>query len=174
MILLIYNNWQEALHLYSSPTICHEKGDIMKGIKTIALILAMATSLLVFTVPASAQDDESGIAPHYERCPDCGGRVVMLETIWDNIWLVVDEPNCEHYNYGTDLVLQDQGRQYWQCTPCKRGTSYPVSRDKTECHGYDPRTAATGMKEADCTHYCYGTDLIAKDGTKVCHGYDPK
>lgn len=30
------------------------------------------------------------------------------------------------------------------------------------------------MKEADCTHYCYGTDLIAKDGTKVCHGYDPK
>ena len=31
------------------------------------------------------------------------------------------------------------------------------------------KQSATAM-----TRYCYGTDLIAKDGTKVCHGYDPK
>ncbi len=141
--------------------------------KLIALFLVMAASLLVFTIPASAGSDDSGIAAHYDLC-DCGGSIVNRGTNWNNVWIVIEELKCSRYNYGTDIIFQDSGIQTWQCIECKKGTTWTVTRTKKECHGYDVRTANGSAEEVDCTHYCYGTDLVAANETKDCHGYDPK
>lgn len=45
-------------------------------------------------------------------------------------------------------------------------------RTKSDCRGYNIQTSVKDLEEVECTHYCYGTDLIAKDGTKDCHGFD--
>ena len=149
----------------------------MKIKKTIALFLVLAAALLVFTIPASAKSDDSGdagIVPHYERCPDCGGTIRDMGTNWNNIWIVIKETKCIHYTYGSDLTWEDHGQHTWVCSTCGMGNSYQVTRTKIDCRGSDAKGVAEDLEEVKCTPYCYGVDLIAKDGTKDCCGFDPK
>ena len=146
----------------------------MNAKKAIALFVVIAAALLVFTVPVSAESDDSDVLPDYAPCLDCGGSIVSIGSRWVNEWSVIMETKCTHYTNGTDLVFEDRGWQNWQCSTGKRGDVILVTRTKTECHGCNLGAAFEDMEEVECTHYCYGTDLIAKDGTKDCHGFDPK
>ena len=136
------------------------------------LVLVMCMAVLTVSASASASNDDEGLAPHDDLCPDCGGSVKQLQTVWDGIEVQTGERKCEdNYSFGTDVQKTEYGRIYWKCNSC--GVSFVVetSRSHWECHGYNFNRRGSA-EEISCTHgYPLGTDLLLADGKKECHGF---
>ena len=59
----------------------------MRRAKWFSLFLALVMCMAVLAVSASASNDEEGIAPHYDLCPDCMRKLeafVKNEEVSDN------------------------------------------------------------------------------------------
>lgn len=87
-----------------------------------------------------AEETDEGITPRRAPvCQLCGGSTILTRE-WTTDWFVQDEVECTHKPYGTDLIYQRNGLEYYKCTSCGtwQGT-HSISTQKTECHGYYAR-----------------------------------
>ncbi len=143
----------------------------MRRAKWFSLFLALVMCMAVLAVSASASNDEGGIAPHYDLCPDCGGESRLLRSVWDGIEVQTGERDCPDYPFGTDIQRTEYGTVYWKCNLCGYSFQVPTSRSRWECHGYKFDRSGSA-EEVSCTHdYPFGTDLLLADGKKECHGF---
>ena len=92
---------------------------------------------VVSTSSVLAEETDEGITPRRAPvCQLCGGSTILTRE-WTTDWFVQAEVECTHKPYGTDLILQRNGLEYYKCTSCgTRQGSHSISTQKTECHGY--------------------------------------
>ena len=114
------------------------KENSMKNRRVLGMVLALAMCLSM-VIPAMASSsveasDVNQVQPRAALCPDCGGSISHVSTVW-GAWGVYKTPPCEHKPYGEDHYLERFGVSSWRCNRCYQVTTADVREETMECHG---------------------------------------
>lgn len=100
------------------------------------MAVAVMVPFLAGGTSVQAQELNVSVQPRAAVCDDCGiGQMITTYGEWSP-WYTLEETDCTHYTYGTDLIKERTRLITSVCNYCGAALQYTGKEHEPECHGY--------------------------------------